>query len=507
MLPNPKNSEIASLPDRIGMAHVFFTEEPFKDEVSVSSAPPTWVRTKRSIEDDDARQDDARQDDGHDRRDLDASHDGRRILECFPSLSNILKSDDASEDGTLSTISSSDGAEVRRAEEALDAFTEFLQVLSSKDTASDINSTATFEEPAGSPEDNISLTSSEDFYFQLPDEASSTSLIPANSVDDLLLCLDKTPPQTPDHVLSKNANEKVESLTETPPSAPHLDGFLDDYFDWTPPKTPPRILSKNPSGELLYNWDMIITPPQTPENINITYSSFQLQHKAELGKLTWNSESSSPIPHHHHDDNDPQGQEQTIEDLQDILATFSEVSSSTYSTSYGNEERRLAIYGTDDQMLMKDPTAGVPSSVFDRMMDCFDPLGAQVRTYNLTLEETFDTIDTLPNSFSDDCMPSDDEEDVFLPCWNSNALDVCIDDIMGVTPEESSTRRKLLHSQESLLGSKESESELFLQLEDEPKHNDVEGTTTTTGDHTFQTQEEQEPFRLDLWMFGQAFKM
>jgi hypothetical protein len=42
---------------------------------------------------------------------------------------------------------------------------------------------------------------------------------------------------------------------------------------------------------------------------------------------------------------------------------------------------------------------------------------------------------------------------------------------------------------------------------EEPKHNDVEGTTTTTGDHTFQTQEEQEPFRLDLWMFGQAFKM
>ena len=495
-VPDHKNSEIASLPDRIGMF-----AEPFKDEVSVSSAPPTWVRTKRSIEDD-ARQDDARQDDGHDRRDLDASHDGRRILECFPSCSKILKSDDASEDGTFSTLSSSDGSEARRAEEALDLVTKFLQVLSSKDTASEINSTATFEEP-GSPVDSTSLVSSEDFYFQFADEASSTSLMTSKSVSDLLLRMDRTPPQTPYHVLSKNANEKVESLTETPPKAPHLDGFLEDYFDWTPPKTPPRILSKKRSGELLYNWD--ITPPQTPENITVAYSPFQLQRKDELGKSVWNSES--PVSHHDKDNNQ-QGHEQTIADLQDILAACCEDSSST--TSSGDEERHLAIYRPEDRMMIKDRT-GVPSA-FDRMMDCVDPLGAEADAYNLTREETFDTI---PSSCSHDHMLSDDDEYTFLPCWNADALDVCIDDVMGVPPEES-THWKLVHSQESLLGSDESESGLFLQLE-ERKHNDVDGTMTTTGEshsrsdsdtyHTFQTQEEQEPFRLYSWLTGPAFKM
>ena len=477
-VPVHKNSEIASLPDRIGMF-----AEPFKDDVSVSSAPPTWVRTKRSIEDD-VRQDDAREDDSHDRRDIDASHDGRRILECFPSCSKILKSDDASEDGTFSTLSSSDGAEARRTDEALDLVTNFLQVLSSKDTASEINSTATFEEP-GSPVDSTSLVSSEDFYFQFPHEAS-------------------TPPQTPHHVLSKNVTEKVESLTETPPKAPHLDGFLDTYFDWTPPKTPPRILFKNRSGELLYNWD--ITPPQTPENINIAYSPFQLEHKDELGKSVWNRES--PVPHHDKV-GDQQGHEQAIADLQDVSATFSEDSSST--TSSDNEERRLAIYRPEDRVLIKDPTV-IPSA-FDRMMDCFDPLGAaEADTHNLTREETFDTV---PSSVSHDHMLSDDDEYTFLPCWNSDALDVCIDDVMGVPPEES-THWKLIRSQESLLGSDESESDLFQQLE-EHKHNDVDGTMTTTDEshsrsdsdtyHTFQTQEEQEPFRLYSWLTGAAFKM
>jgi hypothetical protein len=496
------NSEIASLPDRIGMF-----AEPFKDEVSVSSAPPTLVRTKRSIEDD-AGQDDARQDDGHDRRDLDASHDGRRILECFPSCSKILKSDDASEDGTFSTLSSSDGAEARMEEEALDLVTKFLQVLSSKDTASEINSTATFEE-SDSPVDSTSLVSSEDFYFQFPDGASSTSLMTSKSVSDLLLSLERTPLQTPDRVSSKDVNEKVESLIETPPKAPHLDGFLDTYFDWTPPKTPPRILSTNRSGELLYNWDG--TPPQTPENTTIAYSPFQLQHKDELGKLARNSKP--PVPHEDDiddddDDDDQQGLEQTIENLQNTLATFSEDSSST--TSSGNEERRLAIYRPEDRVLMKDPT-GIPSA-FDRIMACFDPLGAEARTYNLTQEETFDTV---PNSFSDDHMLSDDDEYTFLPCWNADALDVCIDDIMGVPPEES-THWKLIHTQESLLGSEESESDLYLELED-PKHNDVDGNMTTTGEshsrsdsdtyHTCQTQEELEAFRLEAWLTGHASKM
>jgi hypothetical protein len=501
MLPDHKNSDIASLPDR--MAHAFFAES-FKDNVSVSSAPPTWVRTKRSNEDD------ARQDDGPDSRDLDASHNGRRIPEYSPSLSSIPKSDDASEDGTVSTLSSSDGAHARRVEEVLDLATKFLQALSSNDTASEINSAATFEEPA-SPTDNISLVSSEDFYFQFPDEASSTSLMTPKSVSDLLLCLDRTPLQTPEHVLSKNANEKVEFLPETPPKTPDLDGF-DEYFDWTPPKTPPRILSKNPSGELLYTWDS--TPPQSPENVTSTYSLFQqLQHKEELGKLAWNNES--PLSHHDYDDDydDQQGREHTIKDLQDILDTFSEDSSST--TSSGDEERCLAIYQPEDRMLMKDPT-GFPSA-FDRIMDCFDPLGAEAHTYNSTQDETFDT---TPGSFSDDCILSDEEEGAFLPCWNSDALDVCIDDLEGVTPEES-TRWKLLQSQESFLGSVESESslsesDLFLQLE-ETKHKDVDGTMTTTGEslpssdsdtyHTFQTQEEQKPFRLDTWLIGQAFKM
>jgi hypothetical protein len=292
-----------------------------------------------------------------------------------------------------------------------------------------------------------------------------------------------------------------------------MDGFLEDYFDWTPPKTPPRILSQKPSCGLVNTWDS--TPPQTPENITrtysplklkhkvtITYSPFQRQHKDKLGKSAWNCES--PVPHHDGDD-DQHCHEQAIEDLQDILATFSEDSCSTPSS--GNAERRLAIYGTEDRMLMKEPTDVLP--VFDRMMDWFDPLRAEACTSDLTQEETFDT---LPSSFSDD-----DEEDTFLPCCNSDALDVCIDDTMGVATPEESTRWRLLRSQESLLGSEESESDLFLQLE-EPKHNDVDGTmATTSGEshsrsdsdtyHTFETQEEQEPFRLDVWRIGQAFKM
>ena len=175
--------------------------------------------------------------------------------------------------------------------------------------------------------------------------------------------------------------------------------------------------------------------PKSENQPNVSEPAFG--EATELGRKTFDDEAPSL--------GSDEGEEQTVEDLEEVLlGSFSEES------SCASEESDQLTY-TIEWMDAKLPVNERASLfyAFDKMIDYLDPEGAKI------MKDWEDM--TIEASIYDEEIRFDHGVP-FLPCCGSSPLaNYDLDDEGHASPNDS-LQRRLLHSQESLLGSEDSES-------------------------------------------------